>query len=101
MQIISRIGIGCLSAPLADVNHPDCVVEDLSNVDNSVIDSLPSCAANGNQRPCWRYGENVQCPPVVNPVDNSITHGSISVDRDPMSIPQGSHLRVACATAHN
>jgi hypothetical protein len=98
MQIVSKIGIACLSSPLNDVHNPDCVVEDRANADDSVVDSVPACAANGNQQPCWRYQPNLQCPQVVNPIDGSITRGSITIDRDPMAIPPGTHLRVACAT---
>jgi hypothetical protein len=98
MKIISKIGIACLSSPITDPSNPDCVVEDRSNTDDSVVDSIPSCASTGNQQPCWAYQENDQCAKVVNPVNNTVTQGSIAVNRDQMSIPPGTHLRVACAT---
>jgi hypothetical protein len=98
MKIVATIGIACLTSPLTDIHNPDCVVEDRSNADDSVVDSIPACAANGNRPPCWRYQQNPKCPQVVNPVDGSITQGAITLNHDPGTIPPGTHLRVACAT---
>jgi hypothetical protein len=98
MKIVSKIGIACLSSPITDVMNPDCVVEDRANSDDSVVDSIKSCASNGNMQPCWEYQQNPKCPQVINPADGSITQGSIAVNRSQQSIPPGTHLRVACAT---
>jgi hypothetical protein len=102
MKIVSKIGLACLSSPITDINNPDCVVEDRLNTDDSFVDSIPSCTISNNMQPCWKYEENPRCPKVINPVNQSVTQGSISVLRDQMSIPPGTHLRVACATiAHS
>jgi hypothetical protein len=98
MKIVSKIGIACLSSPITDINNPDCVVEDRSNADDSVVDSIQSCTATNNTQPCWKYEENLMCAQVINPINGSITQGSITVVRDQMTIPPGTHLRVACAT---
>jgi hypothetical protein len=95
---VSKIGIACLSSPITDINNPDCVVEDRSNADDSVVDSIQSCTATNNTQPCWKYEENLMCAQVINPINGSITQGSITVVRDQMTIPPGTHLRVACAT---
>ncbi len=102
-KIVSKIGIACLSSPIQDPNNPDCVVEDRSNVDDTVIDEIESCASNGNQQPCWQYVENDKCAKVQGPPpDCAITQGSIGINRDQNAIPPGSHARVACATvAHS
>jgi hypothetical protein len=103
MKIVSKIGIACLSSPITDINNPDCVVEDRSNADDSVVDSITECPAGATMpQPCWHYEENLMCAQVINPLNGSITQGSIKVERDPMAIPPGTHLRVACATiAHS
>jgi hypothetical protein len=98
MKIVSKIGVACLSSPITDINHPDCVVQDRTNVDNTVVDSIKSCAATGNTQPCWAYAENDQCAPVLNPLNGQLTRGSITVMRDMNSIPPGTHLSVSCAT---
>jgi hypothetical protein len=102
MKIVSKIGVACLSSPILDSSKPDCIVEDRSNVDDSVIDEIQSCAITNNVQPCWQYAENDKCPQVINPQNNSVTQGSISIERDMSTIPVGSHARVACATiAHS
>ena len=98
MKIVSKIGIACLSSPITDITNPDCVVEDRSNVDDSVIDHIQQCDANNQPQPCWHYEENLMCAQVINPQNGSITQGSIKVERDQNAIPPGTHLRVACAT---
>jgi hypothetical protein len=98
MKIVSHLGIACLSSPITDPNNPDCVVEDRADVDNSVVDSIQSCALTNNVQPCWKYVENDKCAKVVNPINNTITQGSISIMRDQSTIPPGTHARVACAT---
>jgi hypothetical protein len=101
-QIVSHIGVACLSSPITNTDHPDCVVEDRQNVDESVVDSIPQCNPNGHAQPCWYYQQDDKCPKVVNPADCSVTQGSISIDRDSSTIPPGTHARVSCATlAHS
>ena len=98
-QLIKTVlGIACLSSPITDPGSPDCEVEDRSDADNHVVDTVPSCVASKNAQPCWEYAENDKCPKVVNPVNHTVTQGSISVLRDPSMIPMGTHLFVACAT---
>jgi hypothetical protein len=102
MQIVSHLGVACLSSPITDPAAPDCVVEDRLNADDSVVDSIPACATNGNVQPCWAYQQNDKCPQVVNPANCTVTQGSIAINRDQSSIPPGTHARVACATlAHS
>jgi len=98
MKIVSKLGVACLSSPITDINAPDCVVEDRLNADNSVVDSIRSCAATQNAQPCWEYEENDRCSPVTNPINNTVTQGSIKVVRDMNAIPPGTNLHVACAT---
>ncbi len=101
-QIVSHIGKACLSSPIANTADPDCVVEDRLNADNSVADSIQSCASTGNVQPCWAFVTDPMCPQVINPADCSVTQGSIAINRDQSAIPPGTHASVACATlAHS
>ena len=56
--IISQIGVGCLSSPIANRadGTPDCVVTDVTaNTDGSTTSvEVPSCAENNNTVPCWQ-----------------------------------------------
>ena len=101
-QIVSHIGKACLSSPITDTANPDCVVQDRLSADNSVADSIESCASTNNVQPCWEFVTDTMCPPVVNPADCSVTQGSISIQRDMTTIPPGTYASVACATlAHS
>jgi hypothetical protein len=62
--IISNIESGCISAPFADANVPDCTVEDITtNADGSTTTTaIPSCAINGNVMPCWQLQSKAVCP---------------------------------------
>jgi hypothetical protein len=96
--IVSKLGISCLAAPLTDVSNPSCVVEDLANANNSIVATIPSCAAAGGISPCWRYQENQRCPPLVDPRDPTrVTQGSIAIQRD--AVPPGTHASVTCLAA--
>ncbi len=96
--ISNSLGVACLSSPITDPSNPDCVVEDRADADNSVVDTIESCAQRNNIQPCWEYAENDKCPKVVNPANNTVTQGSISILRDQSMIPMATHLAVACAT---
>jgi hypothetical protein len=98
-KIVSKIGISCLASPLTDPTKPDCTVEDRDNLTGSLIDTIPSCASNGNTPPCWLYQENNKCAQVVNPTNASITQGSISINRGQSAIPPNSTAQVTCTTA--
>jgi hypothetical protein len=98
LLIKKSLGVACLSSPITDPANPDCVVEDRSDADNSVVDSVASCASTNDAQPCWKYVENDKCTPVVNPVNNTVTQGSIAIERDPSMVPPHTHLHVACAT---
>ena len=56
--IISQIGVGCLSSPIANRadGNPDCVVTDVTaNADGSQTSvEVPSCVENNNTVPCWQ-----------------------------------------------
>lgn len=97
-KIGSKIGTACLSSAIADPANPDCIVEDRSNLDESVVDSIRPCAHTNNVQPCWQYKETDQCPPVVNPANNVAIRGSIIIKREQSQIPPGTHARVTCAT---
>ena len=96
--ISNSLGVACLSSPIFNSDAPDCVVEDRADGDNHVVDTIDSCAQSKNMQPCWAYVQNGKCPKVVNPIDNSVTQGSIGIMRDQSAIPMGTHLSVACAT---
>jgi hypothetical protein len=96
--ITNSLGVVCLSSPITDPAGPDCVVEDRADGDNHVVDTIDSCAQSKGMQPCWAYVENDKCAKVVNPINNTVTQGSIGVMRDPAAIPMDTHLAVACAT---
>jgi hypothetical protein len=98
-QITSKLGVSCISSPLASVNDPQCTVEDLANTDDSVVDTIQSCAQSNNAQPCWQYVADDHCAQIINPNDGSITQGSIHINRDPSSIPPGTHATVRCLAA--
>ncbi len=105
----------CLTAPIADVTHPDCVVEDLGA--DGQRTSIPFCVEGSAARPCWRLcnaadgaarnagcGEAAlgalrkHCMPVCNPRDGRFQIVGLDIDRGGVMAAAGTTAEIACAT---
>jgi hypothetical protein len=111
-KINDKLKAGCLDAPIADVLHPDCVVEDVDLGGKPT--SIPMCDATG-VTPCWRLCNAAdrsnaagctatelaalsECKQVCNPADHQRQVVGINIERGGMAVRAGTTAHVACNT---
>jgi hypothetical protein len=102
-QLITGLLPGCIPAPLADVAHPDCVVEDVTSDGNGKVVSqreLPLCTLDAafmpepsNQFPCWAVVPNSQCQAPRSPQGVGVT-----IFRHDVPAPLNTSAHVECST---
>ena len=100
--IKGHIGEGCIDSPFAHPDDPDCVVEDISDLNRSAIDEIPRCdRVNSGTYPCWRLEakDPAKCIPVCAANGDPGQHFGVTIDRGPGGTPPPhASARVACST---
>lgn len=99
--IVSQIGAGCLNSPILDKENPDCVVEDVTALDDgtTAISPIKSCDATQGSTPCWKLETNDKCKPVTNPFTGESEQFGVTIDRGPGGSPPANTVaRVSCST---
>jgi hypothetical protein len=88
--ITTRPPDGCVDGLFADVDNPDCVVEDLppggKPVEIERCDKLPA-----NTFPCWHLKPSTDCK-------NSPQHVGVTIERNGVQPAQGTRANVYCET---
>jgi len=112
-QIRTHLSPSCLKAPIADVLHPDCTVEDVTA--GGVPTSIPFCGSNGGAAPCWRLCNAddptnaagctpaelialAECSQVCNPHDHTYQVVAIDIERGGAPVKPDTTAHVACNT---
>ena len=84
---------GCIPAPLADPDDPDCVVEDVTaTAGGDAIRELPRCDRATGATPCWRVAETPEC------ASASPQSLAVTIDRGGVPAPPDTTARVECST---
>ena len=95
--IVSKIGMGCVTAALPNVNNPDCFVQDVTdNADGTqTVTSLPACAVAVGVHPCWKVEQKAACS-VSSPQGVAVV-----IDRGGESAPANTLTSFSCVTLDN
>lgn len=101
--IVSNIGAGCITSPLADPSKPDCLVEDVTNnTDGSTtVTQIPFCANVGGKTPCWNLESKPldKCAAICANDGDPGQHFGVTIDRGPGGTPPANtNARVSCST---
>jgi hypothetical protein len=101
-KIVSQVGPGCLPAPLADPNNPDCVVEDVTaEADGTTtVRAIPKC---GTATPCWKLESKdpTKCRLVCANDGDPGQHFGVTIDRGGAQPPPNTTARVSCTTQNH
>ena len=88
-----QISGGCVPSALADPNHPQCVVTDLTlNQDGSTTKTAISQCDQGHALPCWHVDAKASCQGL------SPDGVQLIVDRNGMALPPGTQTSATCVT---
>jgi len=86
----------CLDAPIANLKHPDCVVEDVDLTLKHT--SIAACDDTMSQKPCWHLINIPTCAPAVcNPKEHTYQQVAVDIVRA-SAPPDGTVAEVSCAT---
>jgi hypothetical protein len=114
-QIVNALS-NCLTSPVADAVHPDCVVEDVYyDTTGAHPKSMPQCDASASVLPCWRMcnaadpmnraGCSPQelaalssCKRVCNPKDHQFQIVGVNIERGGVPPEPGTTLQITCDT---
>ena len=98
-KIVAALQPSCLTAPIADENNPDCVVEDVTiTAGEPVRKSIPQCSKSGGAKPCWNTKQIAMCQKICNPKTGTFQQFGIDIDRGGMMAPPNTTAEVSCAT---
>jgi hypothetical protein len=114
-QIGQQITAGCLPAPVANPDRPDCVVEDVTTdlmTGRQSIHEIPWCGPATTPHttiPCWELTENPKCAAIGNPSKINpdgtcpLEQFGVRIDRGPGGLlPANTSARAECSTiAHS
>lgn len=91
--IANQIGIGCITARLANPSTPDCKVEDVTQIDatRSEVRAIRQCDAN-QTAPCWRLEDKSACEGI------SPDRLGLTVFRGSLPVPPNTTARISCVT---
>jgi hypothetical protein len=104
-KIVAALQPSCLTAPIKDPLHPDCVVEDVTTTNGvDVHHSIPFCATANGAKPCWNAVQETMCPKICNPSPpGCFQQFGVSIDRGmcngmPCMAAPNTTAEVSCAT---
>ncbi len=93
-QIASTLQPGCIPAPLLDLMHPTCDVQDVTTLADGTETqkSILPCSEVTAGTVCWRVVDEPKCKGI------SPQGVAVSVDRHGQPVPNNTHARVECST---
>jgi hypothetical protein len=98
-QVIDHLPKGCIPAPVADANDPDCEVEDHTIGSDGLplpVVVIPRCDRAPAGATCWSAQVLAECAP-DQPRGSPQSLGVV-IDRHGMDAPPSTSTRVTCST---